>query len=209
MTFADSLINIFVPIYLYQLNYPIYSIIFFYFLVSLSFVIFSYPGAKIVSKIGVKSEKDYDVSPEEERELCRLIKEETGHDFVFLTDYPIEARPFYHMRYADRPGITMSYDLLYKGVEITTGAQREHRPDILEKQAKEKNMPMEELKDYLNFFRYGCPPHGGAGIGPGRIIMKMLAYRGIATFRSDHDRPTDRQGPCRCLFRLYPYFEGV
>ena len=65
-------------------------------------------------------------------------------------------------------------DLLYKGIEITTLAQREHRVDILEKQAVDKGMNLEELKDYLNFFRYGCPPHGGAGIGPNRIVMKIL-----------------------------------
>ena len=123
---------------------------------------------------GVKSEKAGDVSPEEERELSRLIEEETGHEFVFLTDYPIETRPFYHMRYADKPEVTMSYDLLFKGLEIVTGAQREHRPEVLEAQAKEKGMDGDSLKDYVNFFRYGCPPHGGAGIGPNRIIMRLL-----------------------------------
>lgn len=123
---------------------------------------------------GIKSEKDFDVSPEEERELSKIIKEETGHDFVFLTDWPKEGRAFYHMRYEDKPDITKSFDLLYKGIEVTTGAQREHRVDILEGQAKEKKIPLESIKDYLNFFRFGCPPHGGVGIGPARIIMKML-----------------------------------
>ena len=122
---------------------------------------------------GVTSEKDGDLSPEEEREICRLIKEEQGHDFIFVTDYPAETRAFYHMRYPDTH-ITKSFDLLYRGVEITTGAQREHRIDVLEKQALEKGMSLEELKDYLNFFRYGCPPHGGVGIGPARLIMKIL-----------------------------------
>ncbi len=65
-------------------------------------------------------------------------------------------------------------DLLYKGIEVTTLAQREHRIEVLEKQAKEKGMDLNALKDYLNFFRFGCPPHGGAGIGPGRFIMKIL-----------------------------------
>lgn len=122
---------------------------------------------------GITSEKDGDLSPEEEREICRLIKEETGHDFIFVTDYPAETRAFYHMRY---PGTdtTKSFDLLYRGVEITTGAQREHRLDVLEKQALEKGMSLEELKDYINFFRFGCPPHGGVGIGPARLIMKIL-----------------------------------
>lgn len=122
---------------------------------------------------GVTSEKDGDLSPEEEREICRLIKEESGHDFIFVTDYPAETRAFYHMRYPDTK-TTKSFDLLYRGVEITTGAQREHRVDILEKQAIEKGMNLEELKDYINFFRFGCPPHGGVGIGPARLIMKIL-----------------------------------
>ena len=123
---------------------------------------------------GIKSEKDYDFSTEEEKELGVIMKKETGHDFVFVTDYPIAARPFYHMRHQDNPKLTKSFDLLYRGLEITTGSQREHRLEVLEKQAQEKGMNLEELKDYLNFFRYGCPGHSGIGMGPGRIVMKML-----------------------------------
>ncbi len=78
------------------------------------------------------------------------------------------------MRYAENPEITKSYDLLYKGVEITTGAQREHRPDVLKSQAQEKGLSLDSIKDYLEFFKYGCPPHGGAGIGPARIIMQLM-----------------------------------
>jgi len=132
-----------------------------------------------LKKAGIGSEKDFDFSTEEEKELGQIIKQETGHDFVFVTDYPIAARPFYHMRHNDNPQLTKSFDLLYKGLEITTGAQREHRVDVLEKQAREKDMNLEELKDYINFFRYGCPNHGGVGIGPGRIIMKMLNLSSI------------------------------
>lgn len=127
-----------------------------------------------LAAIGIKSEKDHDISPEEEREISRLAKEETGSDFVFVTDYPIAGRAFYHMRHENDQNLTKSFDLLYRGVEITTGAQREHRLAILEKQALEKEMNLEELHDYLNFFRYGCPAHGGVGIGPARIIMKLL-----------------------------------
>lgn len=128
---------------------------------------------------GIKSEKDFDLSTEEERVLGEIIKEEEDHDFVFVTDYPKEARPFYHMRYEDNKDLTKSFDLIYRGIEITTGSQREHRIDILEKQAIEKGMDLEELKDYLNFFRYGCPNHGGAGIGPARIIMKILGLSNV------------------------------
>ncbi|MBU1867991.1 aspartate--tRNA(Asn) ligase [Patescibacteria group bacterium] len=122
----------------------------------------------------IRSEKEYDINPEEEREICRIIKEETGHDFVFITEYPVEARPFYHMRVGDAVSLTKSFDLLYKGVEITTGAQREHRYEILIEQAKEKEMDLESLEHYFNFFKYGCPPHGGIGAAPVRIVMKML-----------------------------------
>ena len=137
-----------------------------------------------LKKAGIKSEKFFDLSPEEEREISIIIKEELGHDFIFLTDYPIEARPFYHMRHEDNPLLTKSFDLLYKGLEVTTGAQREHRYDVLVKQAKEKGMSVESLKYYLDFFKYGCPPHGGVGIGPGRLVMKMLDLASVkeATF---------------------------
>ncbi len=129
--------------------------------------------AKLAAR-NVPSEKPSDLSPEEERALYDISKEDYNSDFIFVTDYPVEVRPFYHMRYEDNPGITKSFDLLYKGIEIVTGAQREHRLDILEKQALEKGMPLESISSYLSFFKYGCPPHGGVGIGPGRIVMKML-----------------------------------
>lgn len=123
---------------------------------------------------GIKSEKDYDVSPEEEREISAIMKKETGHDFVFLTEFPTEARPFYHMRKESDETITKSFDLLYKGIEITTGAIREHKLDTLKKQAIEKGMDLKSLEKYFEFFTYGCPPHGGCGLGPERIVMKLL-----------------------------------
>ncbi|MBN1162208.1 aspartate--tRNA(Asn) ligase [Patescibacteria group bacterium] len=137
-----------------------------------------------LSSRNVPSKAVFDVSPEEERILCEIVKEETNHDFVFLTDWPVEGRPFYHMRYEGDQKTTKSYDLLYRGLEIVTGAQREHRHDVLVRQAEEKKMNLNQLKDYLEFFRYGCPPHGGAGIGPGRIIMMLLDLSSVkeATF---------------------------
>ncbi|MBD3366126.1 aspartate--tRNA(Asn) ligase [candidate division WWE3 bacterium] len=133
---------------------------------------------------GVHSAKEHDVSPEEEREISRIIKEETGHDFVFLTDWHVSERPFYHMRHEDNPQLTKSFDLIYKGVEITTGAQREHRLEVLKEQALEKGMSLDSIAEYLKFFQYGCPPHGGAGIGPARIVMKLMDLPSIkeATF---------------------------
>jgi len=128
---------------------------------------------------GVKSEKNDDFSSEEEKALDEIMKKESGHDFVFVTAYPVSGRPFYHMRRDDDKNLTKSFDLFYRGLEITTGSQREHRLDVLEKQARENNMDREALKDYFNFFRYGCPSHGGAGLGPARIIMKMLDLANI------------------------------
>jgi nondiscriminating aspartyl-tRNA synthetase len=125
-----------------------------------------------------------DLDPEGERGVAAHIKEQTGHEWVFVTHYPTSIRPFYHMRPADDPGVTLSFDLLWKGLEVTTGAQREHRYDVLLKQAAEKGMSTEPLQDYLNAFRYGCPPHGGLGMGLGRVLMVMLGLESIreATF---------------------------
>jgi aspartyl-tRNA synthetase len=137
-----------------------------------------------LAKRGIKSVKIFDLSSEEEVALSKMIKEETDHDFVFLIDWPVEGRPFYHMRHENNPRLTKSFDLLYKGLEVTTGAQREHRPDVLEKQAKEKDVDLESLRDYINFFRYGCPPHGGVGMGLGRLIQRILNLPSVkeATF---------------------------
>jgi len=129
---------------------------------------------EILARLKVPSEKDGDLSPEEERRLSEYIKEQKGHEFVFVTEYPIEVRPFYHMRPESDPTITKSFDLLWNGLEITTGAQREHRYDILVSQAKEKGIALKSIQFYLNFFKYGCPPHGGFGFGPTRMLMKLF-----------------------------------
>ncbi|MHB9859914.1 aspartate--tRNA(Asn) ligase [Streptomyces sp. YIM S03343] len=125
-----------------------------------------------------------DLGPEGERRISAHVHETTGHEFVFITHYPVGIRPFYHMRSAHDPGVTLSFDLLWKGLEITTGAQREHRYDILLAQAAEKGLRPEPMRDYLNAFRYGCPPHGGLGMGLGRVLMAMLGLDSIreATF---------------------------
>lgn len=120
-----------------------------------------------------------DLDPEGERVLARCIKEKFGHDFVFVTDYPVSVRAFYHMRHEDMPGLTKSFDLLWKGLEVTTGAQREHRHDILVRQAEEKGFALEPLCHYLDFFKYGCPPHGGYGFGLTRMLMILLGLKNV------------------------------
>jgi len=141
-------------------------------------LVFSEAKEKL-AKAGIKSDKEYDLSPEEEREICKIIKEETGSDFVFITNYHKSIRPFYHMRLEENPDLTKSADLLFRGIEITTLAQREHRLEILKKQAEEKNMNLAELDTYFKFFEFGCPPHGGGGIGANRFIMKVLNYDNV------------------------------
>ena len=130
---------------------------------------------RIVAERGYEVPRaDADMDPEGERRISEYVKEEFGHEFVFLTDYASSIRPFYHRRHDDDAGLTNSYDLIFNGVEISTGAQREHRIDVLVEQAKEKGLDPEELAFYLDFFRYGVPPHGGFGMGLSRVIMLLL-----------------------------------
>jgi nondiscriminating aspartyl-tRNA synthetase len=118
--------------------------------------------------------QDGDLDPEGERQIAAHALEKFGHEFVFLTDYPKNIRPFYHMRHQHDESITKSYDLIWKGTEITTGAQREHRIDVLEAQAKDKGLDPEGLGFYMDFFRYGAPTHGGFGMGLTRVVMLLL-----------------------------------
>lgn len=135
-----------------------------------------------------------DLDAEDERVLSEIIKEKYNHEFVFVTEYPITVRPFYHMRTGEENQYTKSFDLIWKGVEITTGAQREHHHDILKEQALEKGLNLEPIKDYLNFFKYGCPPHGGFGLSPSRVLMLLLELKNVreATFLP---RDTERLRP--------------
>lgn len=120
-----------------------------------------------------------DLDPEGERQLCQYVQEKFGHDFVFITDWPITIRPFYHMRHEDNPSLTKSFDLLWRGLEVTSGAQREHRPEILLKQALEKGLTEKEIKFYIDFFRYGMPTHGGYGFGLSRMLMLLTGLGNV------------------------------
>jgi len=112
-----------------------------------------------------------DLNTESERMAFRYAQEVYGHEFLFVTNYGVDKRPFYHMRSAE--GVPEGFDLYWRGIEITTGAQREHRYDILRQQADEKGLT-EDVKFYMEFFRYGCPPHGGFGLGVDRLTMVLL-----------------------------------
>ncbi len=121
---------------------------------------------------------DGDLDPEGERQIAAYAKDVLGSDFAFITDYPASIRPFYHMRDATT-GLTKSYDLIYRGTEITTGAQREHRHDVLVAQAKDKGLDPAGIDEYLSFFRYGIPPHGGFGMGLVRVLMLFFGMSSI------------------------------
>lgn len=121
-----------------------------------------------------EEEKD-DLTTEAEKLCGQFAKDVYGHEFLFVTDYGARKRAFYHLR---KDGVPQGYDLIWKGVEITTGAQREHRYDILRKQAEEKGLD-KDVEFYLQFFKYGCPPHGGFGLGLDRITMNLLELPNI------------------------------
>ncbi len=111
-----------------------------------------------------------DLTTEAEHLSYELVQKKFGHEFLFVTDFSAEKRAFYHMR---KDGVPQGYDLIWRGTEITTGAQREHRYDILKAQAEEKGLA-EDVKFYLEFFKYGCPPHGGFGLGLDRMTMLLF-----------------------------------
>lgn len=116
----------------------------------------------------------YDLEPEEETLISRYFKEEMDADFVFVTHYPSKKRPFYAMDDPENPTFTLSFDLLFKGMEITTGGQRIHNYQMLLDKIKARNMETEGMEHYLMSFKHGMPPHGGLGIGLERLTMKLL-----------------------------------
>ncbi len=139
--------------------------------------------------IGIKSSDSEDLNDAEEKKLGDYIKKKYKTDFVFLTDFPWAVRPFYH--YKKDKNTTASFDLLYKGLEITTGSQREHRYKILKEQAKDKKISEKDNLWYFEQFKYGVPPHGGTGTGIGRIVKQLLDIenlREVVLFPRDPER---------------------
>jgi aspartyl-tRNA synthetase len=116
-----------------------------------------------------ESEKG-DLTTEAEQLCFKLSKDKFNHEFLFVTDFESEKRAFYHMR---KDGVPQGFDLLWRGVETTSGAQREHRYDALKKVIEEMGLG-EDVKFYLEFFKYGCPPHGGFAVGVDRLTMLSL-----------------------------------
>jgi aspartyl/asparaginyl-tRNA synthetase len=131
-----------------------------------------------------------DIDAEGERLLCEHVAATLGHELVFVTEYPSAVRPFYHMRLDEGSDLTRSFDLLWNGLEVTTGAQREHRHDRLSAQAARNPARLPVVQPYLDFFRHGCPPHGGFGLGLTRVLTCLL---GLDDVRETTFLPRDRR----------------
>jgi nondiscriminating aspartyl-tRNA synthetase len=128
----------------------------------------------VAKKYDRKIKNPYDLEPEEEMLIGQYFKEEMDADFVFVTHYPSKKRPFYAMDDPDDPTFTLSFDLLFHGLEITTGGQRIHDYKTLEQKIADRGMTDEGMEQYMMIFKHGMPPHGGLGIGLERLTMKLL-----------------------------------
>lgn len=139
-----------------------------------------FPRINMKDAVEILQDLDFDIefgedfTTEQEKALGEYLVKKNGHEFYFVTGYPADFRAFYHMRDENNPTLAKGYDLYWKGMEITTGAVREHRYQKLVEQALEKGNSKEKLDFYLDFFKYGCPPHGGFGIGLDRLTMLLL-----------------------------------
>lgn len=120
-----------------------------------------------------------DFEPEEEKLLCRYIQEQTGSEFVFVTHYPSKKRPFYAMDSRENPEETLSFDLLFRGIEITTGGQRIHSYEEQVNKMKKRGMTVENFESYLMMHKYGMPPHGGLGLGLERFTSRLLNQENV------------------------------
>lgn len=138
-------------------------------------------------KAGISFGKSQDLSDEGERMLYEVVKK----DFIFVSDYPIAKRPFYHM-WEEEKGTTKSFDLIFKGIEITSGAIREHRYEKFKDQVVKKGVTLESVEGYADIFKYGCPPHGGFGLGIERVVAKLLGctVKECSAMPRDPDRLT-------------------
>ncbi|MFW9832239.1 MAG: aspartate--tRNA(Asn) ligase [Candidatus Thorarchaeota archaeon] len=134
---------------------------------------------EILRTRGIDLPPDADIPSEGEEKLHEYVKEETGEEFYFLTRYPAAIRPFYTMPLETDPTLTRGFDLVYRGMEITTGSQRIHQHDLLIKELKAAGLSPKTFAFYVEPFKYGAPPHGGLAIGVERLTMQMLGYSNI------------------------------
>ncbi len=120
-----------------------------------------------------------DFEPEEEKLLCEYVKKTTGSDFVFVTHYPSAKRPFYAMDSRENPAVTESFDLLFRGLEVTTGGQRIHNYREQVEKIESRGMHVEAFESYLMMHRCGMPPHGGLGLGLERFTARLLGFENV------------------------------
>ena len=128
----------------------------------------------VAEKYNRKIRNPFDLEPEEELLIGQYFKEEYDADFVFVTEYPSKKRPFYAMDDPKDKRYTKSFDLLFHGLEITTGGQRIHDYKMLSEKIAARGMTEEGMEQYLSAFKHGMPPHGGLGIGLERLTMKLI-----------------------------------
>jgi nondiscriminating aspartyl-tRNA synthetase len=140
-------------------------------------------ACRLIESTPTPCPSNYDISTEHEKAIGEAVANEYGTDLFFITEYPWIARPFYTMKSDDNPKFTRSFDLIYKGVEIVSGSQREHRYSKLVEQMTEKGLRPEKFAFYLEMFKYGAPPHGGAGLGLERLTMTTLGLKNIREAR--------------------------
>ncbi|MBQ0001401.1 MAG: aspartate--tRNA(Asn) ligase [Clostridiales bacterium] len=133
----------------------------------------------VSEKYDRKIRNPYDLEPEEEALIGRYFQEEYGSDFVFITHYPSKKRPFYAMDDPEDSRFTMSFDLLFRGLEVTTGGQRIHDYNMLIQKIADRGMTEEGMEQYLDTFKHGMPPHGGLGIGLERLTMQLIGLDNI------------------------------
>ena len=130
-------------------------------------------------KYGRPIRDPFDLEPEEEANIGRYFQEEYGADFVFVTHYPSKKRPFYAMDDPEDPRCTLSFDLLFRGMEVTTGGQRVHDYQAQVAKMEARGMHPEEFRDFLTIHQHGMPPHGGLGIGLERLTMKLCGLENV------------------------------
>ena len=136
-------------------------------------------GVEMLKAAGLEVDPFGDLSTETERVLGRLVKEKYATDFYILHRYPLAARPFYTMPSPDDGRYTNSYDVFIRGEEIISGAQRVHDVALLTKRATECGIDIASIQAYIDAFKFGALPHGGAGVGLERVVMLYLASGNI------------------------------
>ena len=140
---------------------------------------FSEAKALLAERAGHEFPESHDFEPEEERLLSEIVKQETGSEFVFVTHYPAQKRPFYVMEDPENPGETLSFDLIFRGLEITTGGQRIHDYEMQIEKMRTRGMDVGAFESFLMMHRHGMPPHGGLGLGLERFTARLLGFENV------------------------------